>query len=79
MNVLTDEIRTARKIHKCIWCGKGIDHNERYHYFAGPHDGKFQTNHMHIECFDQMEEEAQHWGPDDFEFVPYVNERPEEE
>jgi len=76
MEVLKDKILIASKEHKCTWCGEQIEKGEAYHYYTGIHDGHFQTTHLHIECSDELAEKASYWG-EDYEFAPYMNDRPE--
>ncbi len=34
---------TARKQHRCIWCGEGILKGEKHAHFAGKWEGEFQN------------------------------------
>lgn len=49
-DLLTDETRKARKMHKCIWCGESIGVGDSYRYQSGVFDGEMQGNHWHHEC-----------------------------
>lgn len=48
--LISEERRTARKPHRCIWCWQRIAKGERYEYEAGINDGDFQSQHFHPEC-----------------------------
>lgn len=65
--------RTARKRHRCTYCGEGIAAGEDYTYQKGNWDGRWFESKMHPECFDDLCENG------DDEYLPYSNERPEKE
>lgn len=43
---------TARKQHRCEWCGEPIEAHARHVKFSGKWEGDFQSWRMHHECFD---------------------------
>jgi hypothetical protein len=63
--------RTARKDHRCTYCGESIDRGGEYVFQKGNYDGSWFESKMHDECFDEMCE----YG--DGEYIPYSNERPQ--
>lgn len=73
MRLISDEVRTARKPHRCIWCGQPISAGEQYRYQRLIFDGEPNSNHWHPECFDAVD-----WSSGDYEdgFTPYEGERP---
>ncbi len=72
--IISSELRKARKPHKCIWCGQAVVAGSTYRYerVRGP-DG-MDFNHWHLECDEAHREICRRYGDD--EFVPYDNERP---
>jgi hypothetical protein len=68
--------RTARKAHRCTYCGETIEAGERYWTWSSIEDAPWFINKMHGECFD----DAQEWGhAGSFEYIPFDNERPTKE
>lgn len=64
---------TAKKNHRCTWCGQHILAGTKYNKWSSVDDGWFM-NKMHDECYDAMHEEFRlSW---DNEYTPYDNERP---
>ena len=63
------EVRKARKAHQCIYCAEEIAAGNIYSHQTGVYDGRWYTNKMHTECFEDAFD-----GED--EFMPYSNERP---
>ncbi len=41
---------TARKDHRCIWCGQAIPKGSKYVHESSVFDGEFQNHHWHPEC-----------------------------
>lgn len=72
--VISSELRKARKPHKCIWCGQLIVIGDRYRYerVRGPEGMGF--NPWHLECDEAHREMCREYGDD--EFSPYSYERP---
>ena len=65
--------RKARVQHTCIYCAEKIEIGETYAYQSGNYDGRWFENKMHVECWGELVSD------DDFEFIPYSNERPRKE
>jgi len=62
---------TAKKEHRCIYCGGPILVGEQYVQQAGlPY-----RNRYHAECYETCADECSHYG--DWEFSPYNGEYPE--
>lgn len=51
MSILSDECQTARKEHRCIWCGGAIQKGETYRRQTGNVSGDFQSNPYHEDCY----------------------------
>lgn len=67
----TDAVtRTARKDHKCSYCGEAINKGDTYQYQDGNWDGQWFKSKMHHECFADMCESG------DGEYSVYGHERP---
>lgn len=49
--VLSDNDHTARKAHDCIWCREKIEIGQIYHVQVVVHEGDWQSNKYHPECF----------------------------
>ncbi len=47
---LTHKDVTARKEHRCDWCGEVIHKGEKYHYESFIFDGDFCDWHSHLAC-----------------------------
>ena len=47
---IRDDIRKARKTHRCVWCGEEIKPGEKYHDRAYTFEGDFRADKMHLEC-----------------------------
>lgn len=67
--ILSSGHRTARKQHRCIWCGEAIEPKTRYAHTAGIFDGEFQDNKFHVECDDACARYFRDYNDDYFE--PY--------
>ena len=65
---------TARKDHRCIWCGTKISKGTKYTAEQSVFDGEMQNHHWHPECL----EDAKVSNADgEWEFMPYSAERPQ--
>ncbi len=64
---------TARKRHKCIYCGQLIEIGEQYHREKSVYEGQFQDHAWHPECLDDQREAA---SQGDTEFSPWSADRP---
>ena len=64
---------TARKDHRCIWCGQKIPKGTKYTAERSVFDGKMQNHHWHPECWkdSRVNNDEPEW-----EFTPYSYERP---
>jgi len=52
MTILTDKDQTARKNHKCIWCGDPINKGELYHLNTVICDlDEFCSGKYHLDCW----------------------------
>jgi hypothetical protein len=68
--LLSERTRTAKKIHRCIWCGEHIAAGERYVSQAGKYEGDFQFSRFHPECHKAMQDHFLN-NRDEDEFTPY--------
>lgn len=50
MQILTDKIVTAKKAHKCFYCGFEISKGEKYNYKTIADNGSVDTFKTHVEC-----------------------------
>lgn len=73
--LLEEKIRTAKKQHKCIWCGQKIIIGDLYLDERSVYDNHLQVHRWHVEC----NEDAKEQNRNDFEweFMPGENDRPE--
>lgn len=67
------ESRTARKPHRCTYCGEQINSGDTYTYQKGVYDGAWYESKMHPECFEDC------FDGGEGEYTPYSNERPKVE
>lgn len=51
-SVFSNEIRTARKEHKCCECPNPILPGQKYHLFKGCYEGKWERFKTCMECED---------------------------
>lgn len=68
--------RTAKKPHRCIWCGEGIAAGESYQDERSVYDGAHQTHRWHPECLADAQGDWADGG--DTEFTPWSAPRPEQ-
>lgn len=66
---------TARKRHRCDWCGELIQPGDRYQRYFWTNGDDAGGTKMHPECLLDSLIEAKDAGPG-FEFTPYSQERP---
>ena len=60
---------TARKGHRCTYCGEAIESGSRYVIWRSVETGEpWFTSKMHPECHDD--------APGEFEYYLFVNDRP---
>jgi hypothetical protein len=64
---------TARKVHRCIWCGEAIPKGEQYVSERSVYDDEFQHHHWHQECLENAQ--LVNAGECNWEFEPYSNAR----
>ena len=62
---------TARKEHRCVWCGELIEVGETARYRVYTFDGEFANDWMHPECHAAMlkapyELVEEGWAPGEF-------------
>lgn len=50
MEFYTENIRRAKKSHKCDLCGNQISIGEKYHRQSGKYDGEFFDRCLHERC-----------------------------
>jgi len=48
--IIAEETRTARKGHRCAWCGQAILAGERYKHVRFVFEGEPGSNDWHPEC-----------------------------
>ncbi len=71
--LLSEHVRTARKHHKCIWCGQEIVVGEKYIHEKSVYDHQMQNHSWHPECNSAADE---YFALGEEEFTPYENDRP---
>lgn len=47
---IRENVRKARKLHRCVWCSEEIRPGEKYHDRAYKFEGYFCYDKMHSEC-----------------------------
>jgi hypothetical protein len=57
-----DETHTARKEHRCTWCGQTILIGEKYLKRRGVCDGDCSTVKHHMECEEAAAADWAEWG-----------------
>lgn len=65
---------SARKQHRCIWCGEAILKGDKYFHEKSIYDGGFQNHKWHPECWSDSQKFFLEFGEE--EFSAYDNERP---
>lgn len=71
--LIAETTQTAKKEHRCSWCGQQILVGESYLRSRVVFEGDPQTNKLHLECADAAAEDYREWGEG---YVPYENARP---
>ena len=66
--------RTAKKAHRCIWCGETILPGVRYSDERSIYDGNIQRHRWHLECERAADIHFRVEGEEEFD--PYENDRP---
>ena len=74
-SLLSETRPTARKDHRCIWCGQKISKGEQYVAERSVFDGEMQNHHWHQECLEDCH--IAFANECEWEFMPYSNDRPE--
>ena len=69
---ITEREVKVRKSRQCGWCSESIAKGERARYRVYVFDGEFNSDHMHVECYEAMNGSAREvicegWMPGDFE------------
>jgi len=72
--MFSNDARTARKPHVCIWCGELIAPGFTYFDERSVYDGTVQRHRWHPECQAASREYSRESGEDEFD--PYDNNRP---
>ena len=63
---LSHKIVVAKKRKRCAWCAEWCDVGEKRHNRAYVFDGAFQSDCLHLECYDAMGDSD--LGEDGFSF-----------
>ena len=74
--LIAEEMRKARKPHRCIWCGEPIAIGDRYVHERSIFEREAQSHDWHPECIKAMREAAGEEPCHELFFDPYQNERP---
>lgn len=64
-------LKTAKKNHRCTYCGDPIISGDKYYSWVSIDDGKFFRSKMHPECVDGLDVDYE--GENTYH--PYYNER----
>lgn len=72
-SVIGESTRTAKKEHRCNWCGQQIVVGEVYLRSRVVFEGEPQNSKLHLECADAAAEDFREFGEG---YMPYENERP---
>jgi hypothetical protein len=48
--LLTEEVRRARKLYRCVHCAERIEPGEEHVYVVGAYDGFVSGDRWHLEC-----------------------------
>lgn len=75
--LISSEVRKARKPHKCIWCGEQIAIGTKYRHERSTWEGDFHAQDWHPECDEAFTAELRESHEHELEFSPYENERPQ--
>jgi hypothetical protein len=72
MYITPQETFTARKEHRCTWCGEKIVAGEQYTRWMSVDAGEAFSNKMHGECLDA----ASYDENGEWDYMPFSNDRP---
>lgn len=75
INLISSEIRKARKARPCTWCGQQIEPGQTYRHERLTVDGDFGVNDLHPECDEALAEACRAEGGEVY-FDPGQNDRP---
>lgn len=73
--LFTLDERTARKAHRCIWCGEAIPVGAKYLDERSVYEGCVQRHRWHPECLPACSSALREAGDEGFD--AYQNERPQ--
>ena len=71
--LIQETFPTARKTHRCIWCGESIPIGEQHRREKSKYE-EFQDFRWHLECNDAAQE---YFSDGESDFSAYENDRPQ--
>lgn len=75
ITLISSELRKARKVRPCTWCGQQIEPGQTYRHERLTVDGDFGVNNLHPECDKALAKACREEGGEVY-FDPGQNERP---
>ncbi len=74
---IRESTRTARRKHRCTWCGEPIEPGQSYCDVVGKFDGDFQPSKYHPECDKAVRRSAveEPWCMANDGFMPFSEHR----